>query len=155
MKKISAPMTVFYKRIFPVLWFGFIALFVCVGTYIAISTGRVAESLPGVVIPIGMAAMGAFIFKKLLSGLADEVFDAGDAFVVRTDGQEERVLLSNVKNVSFQPFVNPPRITLSLRNFCRFGTEISFIPKVRFGEAFYGKNPMVEELIDRIDAARR
>ena len=97
MKKISAPMTFFYKRVFPVLWFGFIALFVVIGSYVAMTTGRIAEAAPAVLVPLGMAAVGVFVFRKLLSGLADEVFDAGDALVVRNRGEEERVLLSNVK----------------------------------------------------------
>jgi hypothetical protein len=155
MKQISAPMTFFYKRVFPLLWFGFIALFIAIGSWAAIKSGHVAEAAPAILIPIGLAVFGAFLFKKLLAGLADQVFDGGDFFLVKNAGQEERVLLSNVKNVSFQPFVNPPRITLSLRNASRFGDEVSFIPKVRFGEAFYGKNQMVEDLINRIDATRK
>lgn len=147
MKKISAPMTFFYKRIFPVLWFGSIAVFVAL-------TARIAAIAPMLLIPAGLSAMGVFIFRRLLFDLMDEVYDAGDALVVRNAGEEERISLTNIMNVSYQSFVNPPRITLSLRNPSRFGPEISFIPKLGFGQVLYRKNPMVEDLISRVDAAR-
>jgi len=47
---------------------------------------------------------GVFSYRftqKMVFCLADEVLDAGDALVVRNDGQEERIPLSDIKNVNY------------------------------------------------------
>ena len=41
------------------------------------------------------------IIKKMLVNLVDAVLDAGDALVVRSGGQEERIALSDIKNVNY------------------------------------------------------
>jgi hypothetical protein len=41
-----------------------------------------------------MAILGYQIMKKMAFNLVDEVFDLGDALLVRNGGQEERKLLS-------------------------------------------------------------
>ena len=64
---------------------------------------------------MAMIGFGYFIMKKLVFDLVDEVWDDGDALVVKNRGQEERIALADIKNVSYSPFVNPPRVTLSLR----------------------------------------
>jgi hypothetical protein len=49
--------------------------------------------------------------------------------------------------------INPPRVTLTLRQPSIFGTEVSFSAPVRFIP--FAKSPLVEDLIRRVDAARR
>ena len=53
--------------------------------------------------------------------LVDEVWDASDALVVRNKGEEARIRLSDIINVSYSPVGSPPRVTLSLRTPGRFG----------------------------------
>jgi hypothetical protein len=53
--------------------------------------------------------------------LVDEVFDLGDALLVRNGGQEERIALADIKNVNFFPYMSPPQVTLSLRRPSVFG----------------------------------
>src|SRR6516225_2126549 len=57
--------------------------------------------------------------------LADEVLDAGNALVVRSGGQEERIALSDIKNVNYSPYMSPPQVTLSVRRHTAFGETIA------------------------------
>jgi hypothetical protein len=149
---ISSKLTFFSKRIFPVFWFGFIGLFVAIALF---ARGRPGgPPLEFLLIPVVMAVFGYFLMRKLVLDLVDEVWDAGDALVVRNSGQEERIPLSVIMNVSDSMFLNPPRVTLMLRQPCRFGKEVTFSP-ARKAFALFTRNPVIQELIERIDAARR
>jgi hypothetical protein len=76
MKRLSSKMTFFYKRVFPTLWFGFLAIFV-LSSLFAGSKRDVTNLLPFMVIPVFMAVFGYFIMKKLFFDLFDEVWDKG------------------------------------------------------------------------------
>ena len=104
MRRISSDWTFFYKRVFPVLWFGFLAVFVGIG----VVNG---QGLFIVIVPIAMIGFGYFIMQKLVFDLVDEVCDDGDALVVKNRGQEQRIALADIKNVNYSPFVSPPRVT--------------------------------------------
>jgi hypothetical protein len=90
--------------------------------------------------------------KRLVLDLVDEVWDAGSALVIKNGGQEVRVDLTEIINVSHTSFVNPPRVTLLVRRTTPVGSEISFIPPVTFSP--FARNPVVDDLIRRVDAAR-
>jgi hypothetical protein len=102
MRRLSSRMTFFCKRVFPVIWFGFLALFIAV--------------------PLNR-------------------------------GDEARGSLGDIKNVSYPPFTNPPRVTLSLRSPTVFGDEITFNAPTRFMP--FSPSPVIKKLIDRLDLARR
>ncbi|GAC1456929.1 MAG: hypothetical protein PVS2B3_05600 [Steroidobacteraceae bacterium] len=53
--------------------------------------------------------------------------------------------------------VNPERVTLTVRNPGRFGKEVTFCPLRAAGllKPLLGRNPLVSDLIERVDAARR
>ena len=104
------------------------------------------------IVPIIMAALGYFIMKKLIFDLVDEVRDAGRALIVRNDDREERILLADIKNVNYSPFISPPRVVLSLRRMTIFGNQITFCAPVRFVP--FAAIPVIADLIDRVDAAR-
>ena len=55
-----------------------------------------------------MAVFGFWFMKKVILNLVDAVPDAGDALVVRCGGQEERIALSDIKNVNYSPYMSPP-----------------------------------------------
>ena len=42
-------------------------------------------------------------------------YGVGRPLVVRNKGQEDRIVLSDIINISYAQFVNPPRVTLMLR----------------------------------------
>jgi hypothetical protein len=154
MTRISSKRTFFYKRIFPVLWFGFLAIFVLT----AYLPGRRThvEAMPMLIVPVVMAVIGYRLFRRLLFDLVDEVWDAGDALIVKNDATEERVALSNIINIGYSSLTNPERVTLTLRDGGTFGKEITFMPMPRpFSFRWLSRNPIIDELIERVDRARR
>jgi hypothetical protein len=100
MRRISSSWTCFYKRIFPVIWFGFLALFVGFSVF----AGQ--RSLPFLIVPLGMIGLGYFLMKKLVFGLVDEIWADGHALVVKNGGRDERIAFTDIKNVNYSPFVN-------------------------------------------------
>ena len=150
MTKISSKHVFFYKKVFPVLWFGFLAVFVGV----AIIAGAFSKAPLVLLGPGVMVVFGFFLMKYLVWDLVDEVYDGGDFLLVKNRGEEERVLLSNIMNVSATTNMNPPRATLRLVQPGKFGEEISFSPARPFTLNPFKKNPVVEDLIVRVDQAR-
>ena len=151
MRRISSRMTFFNKRVFPTIWFGFLIVFLGAALFSTGSSGR--PPFPFFIIPVLMIVLGYFFMRKLVFDLVDEVWDDGDALVIKNRGDEERLALSDIKNVSYSPFMNPPRVTLSLRRSTVFGDEIAFNAPTRFIPL--SKSPIITELIDRVDLARR
>jgi hypothetical protein len=151
--RISARNTFFMKRVLPLVMFGALALF-------GATAVRGALRQPGfpyavLIVPLIMAGAFYFLFRRLIFDLADEVVDEGDALRVRIGSEEERIPLSQIINVSYAGMVNPPRVTLTLRQPGRFGREVSFSPIQRLVESLTGKNPLVSDLIERVEAARQ
>ena len=152
MPLMSSKMTFFYKRVFPVIWFGFLAAFFVAGLVNGVAADPLA-SLPFLIVPVVMAIIGYQLMKRMAFNLVDQVFDLGDALLVRNGGQEQRIALADIKNVNFFPYMSPQQVTLSLRRQTVFGETIVFCAPVRIMPL--SPNPMIEKLIDRIDAARR
>jgi hypothetical protein len=151
MTRISSRSTFFYKRIFPLFWFGFILFFLVTGLW---GAGRAhASRVPFLVAPVFMMVLGFVLFRRLIFDLADEVWDDGDALVVRNAGTEERIALKNIINVGFSTMTNPERVTLTLREPCSLGKEITFSPPRRF--LTLSRSPIIGELIERVDRARK
>jgi hypothetical protein len=138
-------MTFFYKRVFPVVWFGFLLLLIAFGLFSASTSFLIAALLMGV--------FGYWMMKKVMFNLADVVLDAGDALVVRSGGQEERIALSDIKNVNYSPYMYPPQVTLSVRRHTVFGDTVAFCAPVSILPLW--SSPVIDDLIDRVDAARR
>jgi hypothetical protein len=111
------------------------------------------SNLPFLIVPVVMAIIGYQMMKRMAFNLVDEVFDLGDALLVRSGGQEERVALADIKNVNFFPYMSPPQVTLSLRRPSVFGDTIVFCAPARIMPL--SRSPTIEKLIDRIDAARQ
>ena len=153
-RKLSSNATFVYKRIFPIFWFGFLAMFLITGISFQ---SRIDENigsflLPFLVIPPVMAILGYFVFKALIFDLADEVTDEGDSLVVRKGAETVRVSLKAIMNVSHSS-ARPERITLFLRQPSSFGDRIVFMPPQRNWP--FSMHPVAEDLIRRIDATRR
>lgn len=159
MERISSGQTFFMKRVFPVIWLGFVGIGLVAGG-LGIFSGKDAHGhapppflfLLG---PVMMLIFGFVLFRKLLWDLADSVDDCHDYLLVRRGSVEERVVLTNVLNVSMTQFTNPPRLTLRLRKPGQLGDEIVFIPKspgLRLNP--FRRNAIAERLILRVDQAR-
>ena len=148
---ISSRQTWFLKRVFPVLYIG---ILVAVGFAVAADRhpkpgGR---AVAWIVLP-SVALLGLFLYRWLIVPLADEVWDAGSELIVKKGGSEAHVAFSEIVNVSYERFTNPPLVTLRLRETSALGDEIVFAPPVRFFR--FRRNPVVDDLIRRVDAARR
>lgn len=150
MNRISSKKTYYYKRIFPLIWFGFLVFFMIE----SLLNDDYKRDLMFVAVPYIMAVFGYFLMKKLVWDLVDEAYDCGDSLLFRNDGVEERVLLSQILNVSASTNMNPPRITLRLLSPGRLGSEISFSPSSPFTLNPFAKNSVAEDLIVRVYNAR-
>ncbi|MGZ5651874.1 MAG: hypothetical protein ACXWG8_16235 [Usitatibacter sp.] len=150
MTRISSKRTWFLKRVFPVLWFGVLAIVLAVG----LVAGLPRTQMGFIAMPLLMMAVGVFVMKKFIYDLADEVFDCGDALLVRKAGKEERIALSNIINVGMSVATNPPRLTLRLDKPGRFGNEVVFSPETPMRLDPFAKNRIAEDLMVRVDRAR-
>jgi hypothetical protein len=148
--RISSRWTTYHKRVFPLLWFGFLALFVAVSFF----SGAQRQKAVFAVFPLFMGLLGFFIMKKLVWDLVDEVYDCGDYLLIKNRGEEVMVRLSNIMNVSVSTFMNPPRITLRLIHPVSFGDEIVFSPVTGFRLNPFAKNRVGEDLIMRVHRTR-
>jgi hypothetical protein len=103
-----------------------------------------------------MAIVGYILFRRLLFDLVDEVWDDGEDLIVKNAGVEGRVPLRGIINVGYSSLTNPERVTLTLRDAGPFGKEITFMPLPRpFSFRWLSRNPIIDELIERVDQARR
>ena len=150
MTKISSGNTRFYKKVFPVIWFGILTVFLIA----TVSTGPLEESTMLLLMPLAMGVFGFFVFKNLFWDLVDEVYDCGESLLTRNRGLEETIPLSNIMNVSASTQMTPPRVTLRLVVPSNFGTEIAFSPAKPFSINPCAKSEIVEDLIVRVDRAR-
>lgn len=154
MKRISSSWTFFYKRVFPIFWFGFCLLFFILSLVAIPAVGHSSRPVPFFFIgPAIMVVVGFIFMRKLFFDLVDQVWDDGDSLLVRNRGEEQRVALADIKNVNYTPFMNPPRVVLSLRRTTTFGDQIAFCAPVRLVP--FSPNPVITDLINRIDDARR
>lgn len=158
MRRLSSSSTFFYKRVFPVLWFGFLLVFLAIafwGMQHARAQAQPQQFVPFLLMPLLMAGVGIFIFRKLIHDLVDEVWLDGDYLVVKNRGEQRRVALADVMNINSSTMTNPRRVTVMLRTESRFGRSFSFMPAspLRFLGAFQ-PDPVATELIERVDALR-
>jgi hypothetical protein len=151
MRRISSRTTFVYKRILPIIFIGILVVFVTF-LLLGLRAGQ-TPPLPVFIIPVLVFGFIYYVMKKMVFDLVDEVLDAGDALIVRNRGQEERIAFSEIMNVNYAPFVSPPRVVLSLRRPSNFGSQVAFCAPLRFVP--FSTSPIVDELIQRIDAARR
>ena len=145
-------MTFFYKRVFPIFWFGFLTLIMIGPTAVGWSSGQAPQPM-FFIMPIIMMVVGYVIMKKMVFNLVDQVFDDGDALLVKNGSQEDRILLADITNISYAQMMNPPQVTLSLRQPTSFGDKLTFCAPTRFIP--FATSPVIDDLIKRVDAARR
>jgi len=152
MRRISSRTTFFYKRIFPAFWFGFLILLIAIPLFFG-GAQNGPPPFPFLIVPLIMMGFGYFVMKKLVFDLVDEVWDDGATLLIRNGGQEQRVAFRDIKNVSYSTVINPPRVTLSVRQPTTFGDQIAFVAPVRFVP--FTTSPVINDLIERVDHARQ
>jgi len=154
MTRISTGPNLFLKKVFPILWFGFLIFFVAQSWFAGAYDAQPATLL----VPLAIGLVGLVFMKMIVWRLADEVYDCGDALLIKRGDEEERVALSDIVKVEYSIVSNPPRVTLYLGGTSRFGHRIGFTPDAPFSinpfTRFRFKHLMVEELRGRIERAR-
>jgi hypothetical protein len=154
MRRLSSSFTFFYKRVFPIFWFGFVLVFLLVTLVNPGPHG--SQALPFLVVPVLMLVIGFVVMRKLVFDLVDEVWLDGDSLLVKNRQQEARIALADVINVNCTVLTNPRRITLRLRTDSRFGRDVTFMPNSPRGLfTAFRSDPVADELIQRADAARQ
>jgi hypothetical protein len=138
------------KRVFPLVFLVFFAMPIVIGL-----NAPGPMPVPLFLLPLVMLPVLFIIMRKLVWDLVDEVYDGGDYLLVKNAGKEERIPLSNIMNVSSTLMVNPPRITLRLVTPGRFGRDITFTPVKPFSLNPFTQNAVADNLIERVDKARR
>ena len=150
MTRISSGLTIVNKKVFPAFWFGFLAMFVVA----SLVTGAAAQDVMFIVVPVVLALVSYVLMKQLVWDLADEVYDCGDFLLVRNRGDEDRIALASIMNVSPSTFTSPPRLTLRLESPGKWGSEVAFLPIMRFTLNRSGRNAIAQDLMVRADRAR-
>ena len=150
MKAISWRRTAFLKRVFPVLWFGSLAAFVA----LAVATGEAVKDPLLVVVPLAIMALGFVLMKGLVWIVADEVLDLGDALLVRKGRLQQRVPLTDIRQVAVATNMNPPRITLRLDKPGELGSDIAFFSASGMTLNPFRRCPVGEELAARVKRAK-
>jgi hypothetical protein len=144
MRKIYSSSTFLMKRVFPVVWFGFVTFFLVMAIQ-----GHIRGGAPIfiVIVPLFMLVIGYVVMKMLVFDLMDEVYlsDGDEQVVVRNRGEEDRFPVTNILNVDSSTMANPERITLTLRQPCKFGDSVTFSPPKRWWP--FTRNPLALELI--------
>ena len=97
MKKISSKTTFFHKKLFPVIWFEFLAVFLLISVVGFFINGHVP--IPFLIIPIFMAIFGYFLLRALVFDLMDEVWDEGSTLLVKNRNEKDRISFTNIKNI--------------------------------------------------------
>ncbi len=147
----SSKMTFFYKRVFPFLFFGVLLFLVVFG--LSSASSKNTSNVSFLLVTLGIGIFGYRFMQKMAFNLVDEVLDEGNALIVRSGGREERIALSDIKNVNYWPYMSPPQVTLSLRRHTVFGDTVVFCAPVSIIPSW--SSPTIQELIERVDAARR
>jgi len=153
MHRISSPQAFFYKRIFPIVWVGLGILLGATGLSAALSNGKnISGFISYAIVLCVVLTVGVYFNRKYVSDLVDEVWDDGDALVVKNKGQEQRIALADITNVSYAAVSSLPRVELSLRQPTAFGDRVAFCPPVQLMPL--GQSPVIADLIKRVDQAR-
>ncbi|PXV59519.1 hypothetical protein SAMN04487785_10138 [Dyella jiangningensis] len=156
MQRLSSRWTFFHKRVFPVLWFGFLVFAVVLLVYQGVVSRQIGLFVAAI-LPLGFALFGATLFKRFVFDLADEVWLEGDHLLVRLGQRRSLIELSNVSDVETKMIQNPARVTLALRTPCfPFGEFISFVPVAAFSLwGVVGGDTVADEFMRRLSASRR
>jgi len=137
-----------FRIAFPIGWFGIVGL----NLVSMFATGAYRRAPELIAILVVLMVVGIVLTTRLWK-FADEVRNDGDALLVTKGGIQERIPLAAIVEVKVASALSRRQVTLRLAQPGRLGGVISFIP-FRPTVNPYAGNPIVEDLIARVDAAR-
>ena len=142
---------IFYKRIFPALWFGAL-LFMTGGIFF---DSEVTDRGWALAFAATIGLLGFGIIVALTAGMVDEVLDGGDYLRIRRGQVTRDVPLQLIEKVSESFFnKNPPQIELVLKRSRPFGGVITFIP-IDASWLPFVESRLTRELRERVAHAQR
>ena len=136
----------YFKFILPGMFFGILALFAV--RVLMIDQFR----LIGIVFLVVFAVFVFAIFKAFVWDLVDEVYDSGDALILRKGGLEQKVRLEDITNLDYSPNA-PPSATIWTRTTGPLGSVITFRLPATFNP--FSTPKQITDLQERIYQARR
>lgn len=137
------------------LWLSAAALTAFIILPAAVDGSLAANPLPPV-LAVGVLAgcWAIFFWKTQVHRVADEVVDCGDHLKVRRGSLEEDIAFSRISAVSESTHVGIPRISVHLRELCRFGRRIEFLPQASLWSSPAGVQRVAGGLAERANQAK-
>jgi hypothetical protein len=144
--QLSSNLTAFYKFIFPAVWIGGFGA----GT-IALWLNKMTDTGGS---PPPMTVKWLFLANYVIAVpillwiciRIKRVKATGEALLVSNYLIEERVPFTWITSVTASQFIRPAQITIKLREPCKFGTSITFIPALWPASFGWNCQPVVAEL---------
>lgn len=152
MKRLSSDMTFYYKKGFPAICLGIVAL-VMIDSAKEVMTGTGKTST--LFWPCVVGLMGYGFFRAFAFDLADDVLDDGQHLLVRQGARSERIALTDIAEVTESAFFRQPRrLTLRLVKSRTLGREVTFVPAGDFSLLPLSHSAIFVDLSQRVAAAR-
>ena len=143
MKRLSSSLTIWWYKRWGLLLIG--AAFLVGTAALAISAARGTMASGWLIVPPILAPLVWIYLRRFVLPLADEVFDAGDALLVRRGPQTSHVAFGDITSIDYSLIFDPPRITV--RTVA--AAEFTFMPYLTPGMCFFREHPVVAELRKR------
>jgi hypothetical protein len=143
-RRLSSLLTIWwYKRVG--LWCLAIAA-VLTSAFLVLLVWRGEVAAAWLLAPLLLVVLALVYLQRFVFVLADEVFDDGDALVVRYNDQTSRIPLRDIEAVDYSLVFDPPRIAIRSKTGARFVFMPFFHPRM----CFFRQHPLVAELKHRI-----
>ncbi|HUD87718.1 MAG TPA: hypothetical protein VMR17_14800 [Xanthobacteraceae bacterium] len=152
MRRISSNLTFFYKIISLAIWLASIVGIGGLALYLGL-TKRAADLLQFLPVIAIIIFLGYRSVKMRVFDAADEVWDDGDSLIVKNNGQEQRIPLTDIRNVSYSTLDNPTQVTVWLRRPMAFGDKVRFFGPTHLRILPLAPNPEIDDLIERFNKA--
>ena len=146
MRCISSQFTFWNKFGFP----GLVLILIALSALAALAEGignSIRSAIPHLLALMFISAAWYLVAKKSAE-LVDEVYDDGDALIVRNDDDKVRIAFSDIKSVEWWRY-GSVHISVTLREPCVLGDRIVFL-----ATGWFRPKPDIEDLIQRVDASR-
>ncbi len=143
MKRISSTLILWWYKGIGLWVLGAVALIANVYALYLVLRGQLAPAW--LLAPVLLTAAGIAYIRRFVLPLADEVFDDGDALVVRRGKDSVRIPLRDIGKVEYSLVFDPPRIAL----YTATAGKVVFMPYLTPGMCFFREHPLVAELRKR------
>ena len=143
--KISRP-TFFLKKVLPLIAYSFLTTFLIV---LILGTKGVFSKAILVIVHVFMFLFAHFLTKILFGDLVDEVYDEGEALLIKHKGKGIHVNIKDIVGISYPGIWQPNRMIFFFRNQTDLGLEVSFSPRMSMIPNIVHKD--IKKLISRIN----